>query len=670
MKKPKIFLADLTHNYKIVASNVFPLGIGLIASYLLNKTDRFEVELFKYPEDLELALQKATPAIVGFANYSWNLNLSLEFAKSIKGKFPGTMVVLGGPNYDLQDREVKKFWQEYPFVDFVVVEEGEMAFLDLANKFYDSGLDLKKVKNQRLFNCHFVRDGKIVKTDLLPRVKELADLGSPYLAGLMDKFFDNILIPMIHTTRGCPFTCSFCTEGSAYYNKISKKEDLEEELRYIAERRGTVPDLILSDANFGMYEEDIRKADTIMRIQKEFHWPTRVFVSTGKNKKERIIQTVSRMNGTLRVTASLQSTDELILKNIKRTNISSDALREVVDMSRQEHLETNTELILGLPGDTKEKHFRSIEDTIAAGFDNLRIYQLTMLPKTEMFSEQSRQEYSVGTKHRINPRSFGKYQILGRQAYVVESEEICVQNSTLPFADYLECREFDLSVEIFHNAKVLQELRKVVEAVGMRSWYQFILACHRTALAPQSGLLGIYKDFVAANLENLYPDAQAIRHRSREIILQLDHDHEGTNEIAKFKAIAFQYHLHDIIRIGYSQAVDFVPSSLRDEKMTLFLQELEAIALQTKTNFLEYQREIVETCSFRFDKFLSPDGDLATVLEDCREAKRPFRIAHSPEQTATIDSYTRQYGSDIEGVGRILMRAPLAKLFRSLTPLC
>lgn len=669
MTKAKIFLADLSHNYKIVASNVFPLGIGLIASYLLRHTDRFEVELFKYPDDLERALKTNRPAIMGFANYSWNLNLSLAFARALKQSSPETMVVLGGPNYDLQPAEVDKFWREHPFVDFVVVEEGEMAFLDLATKFYDCGMSLAKLKELELFNCHFLKDGAVVQTGLLPRVKNLADLGSPYLSNLMDKFFDNVLIPMIHTTRGCPFTCSFCTEGSPYYNKISKKDDLEEELRYIANRRGTVPDLILSDANFGMYEEDVRKADTIMRIQEEYHWPTRVFVSTGKNKKERIIETVGRMKGTLRVTASLQSTDELILKNIRRTNISSEALREVVSKSRQDHLETNTELILGLPGDTKKKHFRSIEDTIGAGFDNLRIYQLTLLPKTEMFSENSRREYSVTTRHRINPRSFGRYQVLGREEFVVESEEICVQNSTLSFADYLECRQFDLSVEIFHNSKILQELRKIIEAVGGR-WFQFILACHRSALVSLGKLPGIYREFVAANHENLYPEAETIRRQSREIILKLDRDHEGTNEIAKFKAIAFQHHLQEIIRLGYAQAGEFVPASSRDEKIACFLRELEEVALETKMNFLEHGRDIAAAYSFRFDQFLSPDGDLFSALGTHQETKLPFRIVHTPEQREIIGSYTRQYGTDIEGVGRILMRAPLAKLFRSLTPQC
>ena len=85
MKKERIYLADLTHTGQIVASNVAPLGIGLIASYLLKThSEEVDIELFKYPHDLSRALEVEIPRLVGFANYSWNLDLvvSVKFSKS------------------------------------------------------------------------------------------------------------------------------------------------------------------------------------------------------------------------------------------------------------------------------------------------------------------------------------------------------------------------------------------------------------------------------------------------------------------------------------------------------------------------------------------------------------------------------------------------------------
>jgi radical SAM superfamily enzyme YgiQ (UPF0313 family) len=224
LSKEKIYLADLTHTGQIVASNITPLGIGLIASYMnLQRPGLADFSLFKYPEDFNNALETEIPRIVGFANYSWNCELAYKFAEKIKQASPKTIIIFGGPNYGLSGEEIEAFWQMYPLIDFYVLKEGEVAFLELVEKLIASDFDADKVKRlaEPPHNCTFMLDGKLVSTDLLPRIKDLDELGSPYLNGLMDKFFDGILIPMIHTTRGCPFTCAFCTEGAKYYAKVA-----------------------------------------------------------------------------------------------------------------------------------------------------------------------------------------------------------------------------------------------------------------------------------------------------------------------------------------------------------------------------------------------------------------------------------------------------------------
>lgn len=235
--KTLIYLADLTHRGVVLSSEVFPLSIGLIAAYLLkHRSDTVEIQLFKYPEDLSAAIEAQRPAIMGFANYSWNLNISYGYTKIIKSLWPDIAVVFGGPNYGLTDEEVKSFWQVYNLIDFHIVGEGEQAFLHLVDRLIAKGLDATSVKAERqpLSNCHFVDNGNVIKGLMLPRLT-LADVPSPYLMGLMDKFFDEHLGPMIHTTRGCPFKCAFCTEGASYYNAVEQRyEGLREELRYIA----------------------------------------------------------------------------------------------------------------------------------------------------------------------------------------------------------------------------------------------------------------------------------------------------------------------------------------------------------------------------------------------------------------------------------------------------
>src|SRR5882757_937147 len=238
-RKRTVYLADLTHKGLVLSSNVFPLSIGLVAGYLLKqRPGSADVELFKYPEDFSRALEAHPPDVVGFANYSWNFQLEYQFTKIIKELWPKTVVVFGGPNYGLEPEEIESFWRDYPDIDFYIAREGEEAFVVLMDALAEVGFDGAALKKSRrhLPNCHYVADGELVVGPDLPRLG-LDDLPSPYLMGLMDKFFDGNLSPMIHTTRGCPFKCAFCTEGAAYYNVVEQRmNSLEEELHHIASR--------------------------------------------------------------------------------------------------------------------------------------------------------------------------------------------------------------------------------------------------------------------------------------------------------------------------------------------------------------------------------------------------------------------------------------------------
>jgi radical SAM superfamily enzyme YgiQ (UPF0313 family) len=356
-------MADLTHDGVLLSSNVFPLSIGLIASYLKQqRPDTVEIELFKYPHDLGEALMSCAPKIVAFANYSWNFSISRAYAENIKKMWPDTIIVFGGPNYGLTDQELKVFWDRFGcFIDFYVAREGEEAFVQLYDALRKLDFDAERLKVERhlIGNVHYLAGGQVINGPILPRIT-LSDLPSPYLDGIMDKFFDKNLCPLIHTTRGCPFKCAFCTEGAAFYNKVGQRLDpLEEEMRYISKRVKGPPDLFISDANFGMFKQDKEKADIISDCQKEFGYPKYIHVSTGKNQKERVLDIVQSLNGAVSMAASLQSTDETVLANVDRSNISVEKLAEVGQKANTVNMGTYSELILGLPGDTLEKHKQS-----------------------------------------------------------------------------------------------------------------------------------------------------------------------------------------------------------------------------------------------------------------------------------------------------------------------
>ena len=670
MQKELIYLADLTHTGQIVASNVSPLGIGLIASYLLKShAHQVDIELFKYPEDFSRALATKIPRLVGFANYSWNLDLAYRYATRIKEVSPDTVVVFGGPNYGLTLEEIEDFWKRFPLIDFYVVKEGEVAFENLYRLLAQNKFSVAQIKAAAVppANCHYISSGELKMGEILPRLTNLSVIGSPYLNGLMDKFFDGVLIPMIHTTRGCPFTCTFCSEGSKYYGAVAQRVELEEELTYIAERKGTVQDLVITDANFGMYDEDRAKAETIKRVKEKYNWPQHIIVSTGKNKKEKIIEVAGILKGSMSIAASLQSTDQAVLKNINRSNISIDALTAVVKQSEQVDATTYTEIILGLPGDSIATHTRSLRDVTTAGLGVVRMYQLILLPQTELNTPDTRRKYQIETKFRINPRSFGKYSILGHEIVSIEHEEILVSSLSLSFTDYLHCRELDLTVEMLHNSGMFLELAGLCSHLGY-SWFDLLLRFFNNRRQHGESLALFYDNFSKDSQVGLWNSRQELERHVRHHIEEYIANTDGTNEMAKSKAIAFFQHLRPLHDALYSEM-----RALCTEKgevgteLLAYLDEAKDFSIRRKENFVNFTQR--SSGVYHYDFFvLEKLGFKVDPCEFHHEEGVEYFFYHNQSQIDMINSYVGQYGGrTIDGLGRILMRAPAKRMFRGFS---
>ncbi|MCR9214733.1 MAG: cobalamin-dependent protein [Proteobacteria bacterium] len=667
MKKTRIYFADLTHNGLVLSSNVFPLSIGLVAAYLLEKKpDEIDVELFKYPEDLSAALDTNVPDIVGFANYSWNFDISRQYAKAIKKHWPNTVVVFGGPNYGLSDEEIDQFWNVNTDLDFYVAREGEEAFVRLLDNLVEVDFDINLIKSEKrdIGNVHYKVGNEVVQGAMLPRLN-LEEVPSPYLMGLMDKFFDENLGPMIHTTRGCPFKCAFCTEGSKYYNVVSQRQDqLEKELHYISERVKGPRDLYISDANFGMFKQDYDKARIIADCQEKYSYPKYVHVSTGKNQKERVVDIVKTLNGAVSMAASLQSTDPTVLENVSRSNISVEKLSEAGKMANTSNTGTYSELILGLPGDSVAAHKQSLRDTVEMGFDNIRMYQLIMLPQTALNTPDNRKLYNMKTKHRIMPRSFGRYEVAGEVFSSVESEEILVSNSTLPFEDYIACRELDLTIEILHNGKVFAEIQGLCKALGL-SWFDFIIRFYEGRRGYSEEITAMYDDFRTGTSVRLWNDVDSLSDHVRENIDELLEDERGTNEMSTGKATSFFLLLDEMNKVLFDLMKVWLKELGRlDDLMEAYIDDLERFSLMRKHRLLSSEDEEVD--HFSFDMVAVEDKSFQVLPEHVHVGElSQFVISHLPHQRELIGSYASEFGDTFDGLGKMLMRYPhIHRLFR------
>ncbi len=682
----KIWLADLTYTQQTIASDSMPAAIGGIASYLKkNFCDQLEVKIFKFPEDLSQAFEKDCPNVMAFSNYVWNAKLSYNYAKAIKAHFPQVVTVFGGPNFPTDAAEQEVFLRSRPLIDFYIVKEAELAFYQLVTYLYKIGFDLNQFLEPLPNLTYLKKDGTFFTSPKLDRVTDLSHIPSPYVTGELDAFFDGRLLPIVQTNRGCPFTCAFCTEGQSYWSKVNYKPEsyMRDELYYIAEKLNQVPanvrrsDLLIADSNFGMYAGDLVTCKVIGEIQEKYDYPKYINVATGKNKKEQVLEAAKLVNGAMKLAGSVQSLDPTVMKNIKRGNISAEQIIEMAIKSAEIGTNTYSEVILALPGDTKEAHFKTLETLVNANFNTICMYQLMLLPGTELGSQDARQKYEMFLKFRVIPRSFGYFKFLNQEIVSAEIEEICVQNNTLLYEDYLNCRKMNLIVNVFYNDGVFSEIIKLLKMVHISPWEWMLQLCNHVYSNEFEVFVAHFIEETKNELWDKYEDLEQ-ETTKKEIIQKYITGELGSNLIFKYKALAMTHFFEPVRVVALNSVLDLLS---KHEKTTP--EDLQS-ANPKQSDVVQFAKEIIEYNSLRIADIFSDTTSIREgkfnfhvvefsntvqpkVLEDYK-LMEPVWISfeHNTEQKDMIESYIRLFGNDIQGLTRILSRIFLKKFFRAV----
>ena len=680
----KVWMADLTYMQQTISSDVFPAAIAAMIE-CAKDTLPFEIEarIFKFPEALSTALDEDTPDIIGFSNYIWNCNLGLSFAKVIKKKHPDMPIVMGGPNFPVDEPAQREFLARNRQIDFYVFKEGEPGWIKLIEILHenidneDKVLHIQK-RAEELNNTAFINGiGELVVSKNTIRISDLTRMPSPYSSGLLDKFFGGRLLPIIQTNRGCPFTCTFCTEGQGYWGRVRRRsqDTIHAEIEYIAKKISEFPDdqkrfdLYISDSNFGMFKEDIETCTFIGKIQEEYGYPKFINVTTGKNKRERVLEAAKLVNGAIKLSGSVQSLDEEVLESIKRKNISTDKLLDIAKQAQATKSNVVTEVILGLPTDSKEKHFDTLQKLVDSSFNLIVMYQLMMLPGTEMNVAESREKFKFETRFRVLPRCFGYFDVLGEEIVSAEIEEIAVQNATLSFQDYVDCRKMNLVINIFYNEGIFEELVKLLENTGISAfeWLEKIY-CNEEVLKFNE----LVQQYVDETTDELWESKDGLMKFAgdRDNIRKYISGDYGNNLLAKYKALSLTEYFEHCCEVA-SLSI----RSLLEEHDTVNMDLLEVADEIIKFKYFrianifddrhsEYEHKFKYDINSEFLK-LSEDRDENFNAQQI-EYDEPvlFSFKFNSEQRSMIKSYTDLFGSDLAGLSKTLSRVYLRQFFR------
>lgn len=545
--KPTVYLADLRYNYSgVLANDCMPLGVAYMKAVMDRELPEVQSRLFAYPDKLCDALEQDPPDVLMVSNYLWNEALSFHFAKLAKRMRPGALVVMGGPNIPIEEDRQIAYFNAHPEIDVYVLGEGDFLAAEVAKRYLDSGMSADRIGEREIPSAIYrTPDGQTVLTKMWDRKKEVDEIPSPWLTGIQDEFFDGKLAPMVETNRGCPFTCTFCVQGTGWYTKVHNfsLDRMKEEIEYIAKKiRALSPNmgtLRIADSNYGMFERDVEISGWIGEMQKRYGYPTFIDATTGKNRPDRIIRSVEKVSGALVVYQAVQSLNDDVLRNIKRSNIKLNAYEEVMIHIRGRGLRSNSDLIVGLPGETLESHVNAIHSLIDAGTNQMHNLQLVLLKGSELETMETRKEFTFQTRFRILPKNAG---VWGGEK-VLDIEEVVVSTDTMPFDDYIETRKYHLVSSVFWNDSWFEDAVSLSQKFGLKrsQWFDAMLPVLENTPGPVREFLD---RFVGETKGELFPTYEECRmfYLQDENFRRLLNGDIGDNLMYKYRAIA-SFHL-------------------------------------------------------------------------------------------------------------------------------
>ena len=571
----KIYLADLTYDTISITSDVFPLNIALIASYSKKLfQNKIEIKLFKYIKELEDAIENDPPDILGLSNYVWNHFLGYDIFKIALKKNPNILTIWGGPNFPLDLPSQKKFFKKYDEIDAYIPLEAEIGFTNIIQRIIE--LDTKDNLKQRLSEKPI--DGVITRTKnneiqfSIPviRTKNLDDIPSPYLNGLMDKFFDGNLTPMFQTNRGCPFSCTYCNDGSSLVQRVNmfSIDRVSEEIEYAAKKIGdSSKNILISDLNFGMYPRDLEICSRIKDIQKKYEgFPEQIQTTTGKNNKKQIIQAIEQLDGALRLSMSVQSLDPNVLENVKRGNISTDDFMGLAPSIKKLNLGTDSEVILGLPGETFQSHIETLRKLMRANIDNILVFNCMMLMGSEMYTLEYRKKFDLKTKYRVLVRDFAK---LSNGKNVVEIDEIVVSSNALSFDEWGQLRALDFILYLTKIGILFDPLLKYLRQINLDTFdlpYEILLNKKENPVTKK-----IIDKFIEESKNEFFDSPEDIMNKySDDIEFQkLVRGEEGINLLHYFTGFILINYLEQWIHITFDAAKILVEKKYPNQQFIL-----------------------------------------------------------------------------------------------------
>lgn len=357
--------------------------------------------------------------VVCFSCYIWNISFVRELIRDLAKILPETAFWAGGPEVSY---DAEKFLTEMPEMTGVLVGEGEKTFHDLLEYYIDGKGSLGEIRGIAY------RDGEEIRHNGWRELMNLSEI--PFVYEHLEEFENRIIY--YESSRGCPFSCSYCLSSIDKKLRFRDLELVKKELQFFLDHK--VPQVKFVDRTFNCKHEH---AMAIWKYILEhdngvtnFHFE----VSADLLRDEEMDLMAKMRPGLIQLEIGVQSTNPETIRAIHR-HMDLDKLKRCVDRVHSfRNIHQHLDLIAGLPYEDYDTFHRSFNDVYQMKPDQLQLGFLKVLKGSLMQGEAE------------------KYGIVHKEK---EPYEVLSTN-WLPYGDVLKLKAVESMVEVYYNSGQFQ----------------------------------------------------------------------------------------------------------------------------------------------------------------------------------------------------------------------
>ena len=456
-------------NAKYIHSNLAVYDLQAYASDYADHIVLKEYTINQQKDDIMRDIYLEHPDVVCVSCYIWNLSFVKELMADLIKILPGADFWVGGPEVSY---DAEKFLTENSEFKGVMVGEGEETFKELAGYYVE-----KNPQNLKDMTGICYRDGDQIIHNGWRQIMDLSSI--PFIYKDLSEFKNRIIY--YESSRGCPFSCSYCLSSIDKKLRFRDTETVKKELQFFIDNK--VPQVKFVDRTFNC------KHDHAMAIWKyinehdngvtNFHFE----ISADLLREEELQEMSTMRPGLIQLEIGVQSTNPDTIKAIHRT-MDFEKLKGIVDRIHSfGNIHQHLDLIAGLPYEDYDSFRHSFNDVYALKPQQLQLGFLKVLKGSHMM-EMCR-EYGI--------------------VYKTQEPYEVLSTKWLDYDHVLKLKTVENMVEVYYNSGQFQNTLEYLE-----NFFQ--------------DAFSIYERLGSFYMEKGYGDVSHTRMRRYEILLEFLED--------------------------------------------------------------------------------------------------------------------------------------------------